>query len=338
MSFDFSSLVTDRTQADVEARNDKGTYQAADLNRVTAAMEELANQFSILGYSTAGYQRIKAVGQDASRIPDGYTELESITSSGTQYINTGVNPTSNTRVELRMSTSQSGSKTVFGSDVGWTANGFALGVNFAHYGTRNGSFTGLNDGGAHTVDFNRNSISLDGAKVLTLGEAIFELAYPLYLFCNDRSSAAQEHTSMTLYACKIYEQTHLVRDLVPCKDPAGAIGLYDIVGARFYKNAGSGAFAAGVEVIRPEVDPYEWTEEYYPTAEQMAQYIANVAALRQAVPIDIIAPVTPKSMERLDYVQANKIEQILQEIDMFFEILTRTFIPCGLGVCGEEYL
>lgn len=338
MSFDFSILVTDRTQADVEARNDKGTYQAADLNRVTQAMDALANQFSMLGYGTAGYQRIKAVEQDASRIPDGYTELESITSSGTQYINTGVNPTSNTRVELRMSTSQSGSKTVFGSDVGWTANGFALGVNFAHYGTRNGSFTGLNDGGAHTVDFNRNSISLDGAKVLTLGEAIFELAYPLYLFCNDRSSAAQEHTSMTLYACKIYEQTHLVRDLVPCKDPAGAIGLYDIVGARFYKNAGSGAFAAGVEVIRPEVDPYEWTEEYYPTAEQMAQYIANVAALRQAVPIDIIAPVTPKSMERLDYVQANKIEQILQEIDMFFEILTRTFIPCGLGVCGEEYL
>lgn len=57
MSFDFNSLVTDRTQADVEARNDKGVYQAADLNRVTAAMEELANQFSILGYSTAGYAR-----------------------------------------------------------------------------------------------------------------------------------------------------------------------------------------------------------------------------------------------------------------------------------------
>ena len=38
MSFDFSSLVTDRTQADVEARNDKGTYQAADLNRVTQAL------------------------------------------------------------------------------------------------------------------------------------------------------------------------------------------------------------------------------------------------------------------------------------------------------------
>lgn len=52
MSFDFSTLVTDRTQADVEARNDKGTYQAADLNRVTAAMEELVARFSVLGYLT----------------------------------------------------------------------------------------------------------------------------------------------------------------------------------------------------------------------------------------------------------------------------------------------
>lgn len=336
MSFDFSSLVTDRTQADVETRNDKGIYQAADLNRVTAAMEELANQFSVLGYSTTGYQRIKAVEQEAPRIPEGYTELESITSSGTQYINTGVNPTSNTRVELRMSTSQSGSKTVFGSDVGWTANGFALGVNFAHYGTKNGSFTGLNDGREHTVDFNHNAISLDGAKVLTLGEAVFELAYPLYLFCNDRSSAAQEHTSMTLYACKIYEQTRLVRDLVPCKDQAGAIGLYDTVEAQFFKNAGSGAFAAGAEVIRPEVDPYEWKEGYYyPTVEQMAQYISNVEALRDVIAVLPSTPATPESMELLDYIRANEIEQILADIDKLLKNMPSAWFYSGEVECGE---
>lgn len=234
-----------------------------------------------------------------------------------------------------MSTSQSGSKTVFGSDVGWTANGFALGVNFAHYGTRNGSFTGLNDGGAHTVDFNRNVISLDGAKALTLGEAVFELTYPLYLFCNDRSSAAQEHTSMTLYACKIYEQAHLVRNLVPCKDPAGAIGLYDTVEARFYKNAGSGAFAAGAEVSRPEVDPYEWTEDYYPTAEQMAQYIANVEALRGVIAVLPSTPDKPDSMELLDHVKANNIEKILVDIDKLLQNMPSAWFYSGEVNCGE---
>lgn len=41
MSFDISSLVTNRTQADVDARNSKGVYQATDLNRVGAAVEYL---------------------------------------------------------------------------------------------------------------------------------------------------------------------------------------------------------------------------------------------------------------------------------------------------------
>ena len=37
-------LVTDRTQADVTARNQKGTYNASDLNRVGAAMIYVADK------------------------------------------------------------------------------------------------------------------------------------------------------------------------------------------------------------------------------------------------------------------------------------------------------
>ena len=48
MNFDFSTLVTDRTQADAAARNDKGTYRAADLNRVTEALEDLESSLSRL--------------------------------------------------------------------------------------------------------------------------------------------------------------------------------------------------------------------------------------------------------------------------------------------------
>lgn len=44
------TLVTDRTQADVDARNGKGTYNAADLNRVGAAVEHLSVLLSELGH------------------------------------------------------------------------------------------------------------------------------------------------------------------------------------------------------------------------------------------------------------------------------------------------
>lgn len=554
MSFDFSTLVTDRTQSDVthwQKLHDKGwsgmtdeekaewntaamkgAYNYTDLNRVTAAMEELANQFSMLGYGTAGYQRIKAVGSDESKLPTGYVELEYIESTGTQYIDTGFkpnqdsrvtmdvtllsqtdasvglfgvrdinganaelkfifwsmqtgtqlrsdffgtsanvtsdvsvigkrinvdkdktvctvkekesesilaslnsqpatgrcnknmyllgvntageagyfciarlyscqifnsgvlmkdfvpctspdgtvglydtangvfysnagtgtfiggptkevvfleyiessgaqyintdfNPTNNTHVVLRMSTSQSGSKTVFGSDLSWTGNGFTLGVNFAHYGTRNGSVLGLNDGAPHTLDFNKNVISLDGVKKLTLGEATFEMTYPIYLFCNNRAGAAQEHTALKLYSCKIYDQGYLVRDLVPCKSLTGIVGLYDRENSKFYKNIGSGAFVAGAEIVQPEVDPYEWKEDYYPTVEQMAQYIANLEALRRVIAVLPSTPDKPDSMELLDHIKANNIEKILVDIDKLLKNMPSAWFYSGEVECGE---
>lgn len=46
-------LITDRTQADVSNGADKGYYNASDLNRVTAAMEELAGVFTDYGYAVS---------------------------------------------------------------------------------------------------------------------------------------------------------------------------------------------------------------------------------------------------------------------------------------------
>lgn len=56
MAFDFSTLITDRTAADVAARNEKGTYNASDLNRVNAAMDDLAGRFRARGCGLPGYQ------------------------------------------------------------------------------------------------------------------------------------------------------------------------------------------------------------------------------------------------------------------------------------------
>ena len=49
-----SVLVTDRTQADVDAWNEKGTYGEADLNRVLRACSWLAGKLEGYGYSAAG--------------------------------------------------------------------------------------------------------------------------------------------------------------------------------------------------------------------------------------------------------------------------------------------
>lgn len=46
------NLVYDRTQADVNARNDKGTYNYTDYNRVESAVAYLANLLTQNGYIT----------------------------------------------------------------------------------------------------------------------------------------------------------------------------------------------------------------------------------------------------------------------------------------------
>ena len=44
------TLITNRTQAAVDARNDKGTYNASDLNRVGNAMNYVADRLRAAGY------------------------------------------------------------------------------------------------------------------------------------------------------------------------------------------------------------------------------------------------------------------------------------------------
>lgn len=48
---DSLGLITDRTEADVRAKNARGTYNASDMNRVVAAVLYLRPIFRDFGYS-----------------------------------------------------------------------------------------------------------------------------------------------------------------------------------------------------------------------------------------------------------------------------------------------
>lgn len=183
-----------------------------------------------------------------ANLPNGYIELEYIESTGTQYIDMGFKSNQNTRVVVKLSTTQTGSHTVFGADIDWVDNGFALGVGFVHYGKETGTISGLNDGSPHEIDFNKNTIFMDGASVLTLGASTFSIPYNSVLFANIRSGSVQEITTMLLYYCKVYDGSTMIRDYIPCKNPEGIVGLYDLVYATFYSNSGTGKFIAGPEV------------------------------------------------------------------------------------------
>lgn len=110
---------------------------------------------------------------------------------------------------------------------------------------------------------------------------------------------------------------------MPCISDSGEVGLYDLVSASFFGNAGTGTFTAGLEIggtqqlheLSEELDPYTWYEIDIPTLGQLNQYLANVAAIRSVLAVYATTPETPPDMEGLTYGEANDIEKILVDVE-----------------------
>ena len=192
-----------------------------------------------------------------SGLPSGYTQLEYIQSSGTQYINSGFTPNQDTRVVAEFeSLIATGGFPVFGSRQSGSTRTYTFGTT----GTNNCWLSGYNNGSVnsgkkedtarHIVDKNKAVCYLDGVAIATSTYATFTSPGALWIFrfySGDGDNAA--YGKLKLYACKVYDNGILARDFVPCKNASGAVGLYDTVSAQFYANAGTGTFTAGPEVV-----------------------------------------------------------------------------------------
>ena len=75
-----------------------------------------------------------------------------------------------------------------------------------------------------------------------------------------------------------------------------------------------------------------WYRTQFPTAELMAEYIANVNAIKAALPNN--APNAPASMAFLDYTGANNIEKILEEIYTLLNNMLSIFPRSGAAISG----
>lgn len=84
--------------------------------------------------------------------------------------------------------------------------------------------------------------------------------------------------------------------------------------------------------VSPKTD---WTESDVPTASQMETYRENIAALREAIPMTEDTPEAPGSMDKLGYVTANAIEQILLDLDTLILNMTQAWFYSGDLYAGE---
>lgn len=186
-------------------------------------------------------------------LPSGYTQLEYIRSSGTQYIDTGFTPNQNTRVVFDGFISAESGRSAYAFGVrtsGWS-NALAAGATSGgvwQCGYANSSNSSSVAVGARcVVDVDRGlfKVSQNGTVLYenNFGSTSFTAPGNIYLFTLNNNGSIYNSASGQIYSFKIYDNGNLVRDFVPAKrNSDGVAGLYDTANGVFYTNAGSGTF------------------------------------------------------------------------------------------------
>ncbi len=196
-------------------------------------------------------------------LPKGYSELEYIESTGTQWIDTGVAGSNQACFEIDFLT-----KSVVGPsnmDFGTILGAFTSASTRINLGTWNSSQAttggemcwGSGNYNPYITSNKRIQISVMSTTLTTpngtqsVGSQTFTSGSTIGVFARNNNGTADQFSKTQLYSLKMYNGSTLIRDFVPCKNESGQIGLYDVVNGRFYGNNGTGAFVAGAE-IKPQ--------------------------------------------------------------------------------------
>ena len=182
-----------------------------------------------------------------------YTPVEYISSTGTQYIDTGIRVTPENYQQLKMSVTCE--KIGQGSGASnWLVDGSNIANAYFYMGVYNGKYyygcgTADHDTGitaasgkqTFTLDIPSSKFTVSDTVDVSISTEPVTASASLYLFgfnYNPVRCYAEK-----VYSCQIYIGDTLVRDFIAAKDEWGNAGLYDKVEGKFYYNAGTGVFS-----------------------------------------------------------------------------------------------
>ena len=194
-----------------------------------------------------------------SRLPEGYKEVEYIQSDGQAYIKSKYKPNSNTRVVSKFQfTSLSGYQYVYcarSSSSGSDRFGLLYhesGYFRSDYGATNVNFpTSIDCSAVYEADQNKNVCKV-GNNTVTNTASTFQSALEMHLFAGNTGGEMSEPAKLKGWYFQISDNNGSARDYVACINPNEEVGMYDLITAEFYGNAGSGKFTAGAVIDTEE--------------------------------------------------------------------------------------
>lgn len=203
-------------------------------------------------------------GTAIKRLPSAYQQVESIGSSGTQYLNTGLDLSGGYHIHAYMIFKDQSNllDTYFGTENGGSPyacvmvrEGYSsvLQFNTGEGGlSKTSSFNG--HGGSFLELYAQNSASkivwtpVWGSESTWTGSYPSAISsYPLIIFASSLGSGVSRFAQTTMYEFTVWDgNENLVGDFVPCyRKSDGVIGAYDLVTKQFLTNLGSGDFSKG---------------------------------------------------------------------------------------------
>ena len=188
-----------------------------------------------------------------SGLPVGYTAVDYLQSSGTQYIDTGYRYGASSDIEVKFGASADG--TLLGAqDSDNPKYKFVIVLSDIYLWLGRGS-AGNNihvDGMQKPITL-RNigklfKVTDDTGKERT--KTVEDAGYvgperTIYLFARHTPTGVTNMSKSQIYYCRFYENGELVCDMRPCLDADGVPCMYDLIRRRTLYNQGTGSFAWG---------------------------------------------------------------------------------------------
>lgn len=199
-----------------------------------------------------------------SRLPEGYTEVEYIQTIDLSYFLTGIKPQAELRIVMDVEPIKDG--TAYGTQKRYLFYSYAKSPTLYYYCTvfwnQSGvsAQMGLYGGTTYSTvidnnkaarrmlvefDYPSKTVSVNEKSASMPSNGVYSSMPEIKLMS---SGTAAYSLNGKFYSCKMYLNDDSIRDFVPCIDPSGAVGLYDLVDGKFYGNSGTGTLEAGPAV------------------------------------------------------------------------------------------
>ena len=192
-------------------------------------------------------------------LPSGYTAVNYLQSSGTQWIEMGVAPNQNTKAVLKIKINEFTDKgaSLIGSRTDANPNNqFFTYLDYIGGGrflfrvdgqTQAISWTGLTTDKIYTVTLSGTEMKAE----LEDGTAVFSQTFSVNDFTSTMTMELFKSKSFDygfrgrIYSCKHYSGDELIQDFVPCLDTEGVPCMFDFVSRKPFYNVGTGSFTWG---------------------------------------------------------------------------------------------